>query len=103
VEVQVWPACERNPSVYDRTPSEVAAIEELPLRRAAAAFYEEGARLEISTGLATVIVFGENRKLVLVAVRHLRELNRSAASGEVLPGPAAGAREGGFDVLTTDS
>jgi hypothetical protein len=94
LEVQVWPACERNPSVYDWTPAEEAAIEHLTVRGAPASLYEDGRRLEISTGRSTVVIFGLNRGHVLRAAQALQGVNVEQDSASELPPPATGAVDG---------
>jgi hypothetical protein len=94
LEVQIWPACERNPSVYDWTPSEAAAIEVLRVRGVPARFYDGGRRLELSTGSSTVVVFGQTREQLLRAARGLAGVNIARNAGEALPAPVAGAVQG---------
>jgi hypothetical protein len=93
LEVQVWPACKRNPSTYELAPGIPMPRQEDTIRRVPAAFYEDGFRLELSTGSVTVVIFGEHEQIVRAA-QALRGLNSSQAPEEDLPPPAPGAIEG---------
>lgn len=70
--VQVWPACERDPSLYPFAPDERLRTRGFP-----AAFYEGHRRLELSADGVTVVLFGTGREQLLRAVAVLRPLNRS--------------------------
>jgi hypothetical protein len=94
LEVQVWPACERNPSAYDWTPAEAAAVEHLTIRGVPADVYQDGRSLEVSTGLSTVVIFGRDRRMVFEAAEDLEGVNLRLGPGAALPQPAPGAREG---------
>jgi hypothetical protein len=92
LEVQSWPACIRNPSVYRLTPDG----RRLPSRRSTirgvpAFLYEDGGRLEVSTGKTTVVLFGRT-DLLQKAARALQPV--SGRRGEKLPPPAPGALVG---------
>ncbi|MDQ4082226.1 MAG: hypothetical protein M3123_04975 [Actinomycetota bacterium] len=107
LEVKMWPACRRNPAVYDLPPEE-----ELTVRGVPGYFYENGTRLELSTGRVTVVLYGSERSDLLEAAASLEPVNASAsaghgdvaspvgaatagaAEGELLPPPAPGALEG---------
>ena len=83
-EVQVWPACLRNPSVYadrGRPP--------LVLRGVPAQFYEQGTRLELSTADATVVLFGDSERQLRQAAQQLRSVNSNPTLGRTrdLPAP----------------
>lgn len=80
--VQVWRACDRDPSLYPFLPDEV-----LRLRGVAAAFYEEHKRLELSTGRVTVVLFGQGREQLVRAAAALRGANVSVPVFEQLPAP----------------
>jgi hypothetical protein len=69
--VQVWPACERDSSLYPFAPDERVRI-----RGAPAAFYEGHRRLELSADGVTVVLFGVGREQLLRAAAALRRLNR---------------------------
>ena len=97
LEIQVWPACERNLSSYSLTPAgDPLPHERLSVRGVPAAFFEEGQRLEIYTGSVSVVLFGQGKAQLLRAAHELRGANASAevsADGD-LPAPTAGALEG---------
>jgi hypothetical protein len=94
-EVQVWPACLRNPAVYVRNRSPVAP-RPVPatVRGVPAAIFEDGHRLELQTGTSTVVVFGETPPFVRALAAGLRGVNVAIAHGAPLPAPAPGALEG---------
>jgi hypothetical protein len=89
VEVQVWTACFRNPSLYggqgSPTPNETT------VRGVPAAYYEGGRRLEIQTGTSTVVIFADSPATIAAA---LRGVNNSVPTEVDLPAPAAGAMTG---------
>lgn len=94
LEVQVWPACVRNPSSYQLLPSESRRIEHLRLRGVPALYYGSlgTPRLEVSTGNATVVLFGRTRAQVLAAARKLHPVNRFSRTN--LPAPVRGSLTG---------
>jgi hypothetical protein len=49
--------------------------------------------MEIFTGRTTIVVFGNERSLIKVAARELREVHRNQAASR-LPPPAPGSLEG---------
>jgi len=93
LEVQVWPACRRNPSSYELAPGVPMPRREDTVRGVPAAFYEDGLRLELSTGSVTVVIFGEHEQIVRAA-QALRGFNSSQVHEADLPPPAPGAVEG---------
>jgi hypothetical protein len=94
-EVQVWPACGRNPSLYAGPRAPVSPVPTpTTVRGVPAAFFEDGARLEIQTGASTVVVFGESRERVLRVADALRGVNVDVLPGSTLPAPAPGALDG---------
>jgi hypothetical protein len=97
LEIQVWPACERNLSSYSLTPlGDPLPHESLSVRGVPAAFFEEGQRLEVYTGSVSVVLFGEDSASLLRAADVLQAVNRPDGPGprEALPAPATGALEG---------
>ena len=104
VQVQVWPACIRNPSLYESSRPGALTPEPTSVRGVPAAFFEDGHRLEIQTGTSTVVVFARSRDEVLqvasalrgvnVAAQASRGVNVAARASEALPPPAAGALDG---------
>lgn len=89
VEVQVWPACYRNPGLYSGPSSPTP--DETTVRGVPAAFYEGGNRLEIQTGTSTVVIFANSPATVADA---LRGVNNNVPTGADLPAPAAAAMTG---------
>ena len=86
-QVQVWPACERNPSVY----SADMEREALTVRGVPAYLYEEGTQLEVSTGRVTVILFGNDRTQLLEAANRLTPVNAVAWNLEYKASESASA------------
>ena len=70
--VQVWPECERDPSLYPFAPDERLRTRGLP-----AAFYEGHRRLELSADGVTLVLFGTGREQLLRGAAALRRLNRN--------------------------
>jgi hypothetical protein len=91
-EVQVWPACVRNISLYGGPMS--PPFERRSVRGAPAFEFEEGHRLEIQTGESTVVVFGRSPELVDHVSARLRGVNLPVQAADRLPEPARGALEG---------
>jgi hypothetical protein len=95
LQVQVWNACERNSGSYELGPGGPAidADERLSLRGVPAAFYEDYSRLELYSGLGTIVLFAGygDRELLHEAATALRGLNVQAPVGVRLPalGPDA--------------
>ncbi len=93
VEVQVWPACVRNPSLYGSPKGPTP--EKTVVRGVPAAFVDnDGLRLEIQTGTSTVVVFARSRDEALTVADALRGVNVAAGQTVPLPPPAAGAMNG---------
>jgi hypothetical protein len=94
LEIQSWPACLRNPGIYQRQGpmglNSVAAT----VRGVPGAYFEDGTRLEVQAGDATVVVFSVDRGSVDRAAAALRGVNLPVQAGERLPAPAAGALDG---------
>lgn len=110
LEVQVWPSCGRNPSVYpvdDPVAGQFVDREAVVVRSVPAFFYEDGSRLEIQTGSATVAIFGQNREQLLAAALYLVPVNHKATlemeslpvTGDPrpLPRPAPGVIDGSIE------
>jgi hypothetical protein len=94
-EIQVWPACIRNLSLYDAgATSSVPTPDATVVRGAPGAFFDDGRRLEIQTGRATVVIFSASRTASLRIASALRGLNVAVAAGGSLPSPVDGAVEG---------
>lgn len=92
-EVQVWPACLRNLSLYERLPA-APTPEPALVRGATAAYFEDGQRLELQTRTSTVVVFANSRQLVDQVAAALLGVNvQEAAEGPLSP-PVPGAVEG---------
>jgi hypothetical protein len=93
--IQIWPACERNPSVYSpeiRASAKQVLVHGVPALDFSAV---EDARLELYTGRSTVVIFGQSHDAVLEAANLLRPAG-SAQTVKIptLPPPAAGALDG---------
>ena len=82
LQIHVWNACERNETVYG-----IPRDETLRLRGVRAAFYETYHRLELFTGIVTVVISynGYDRPTLLTAARRLRSVNGAVGVGERLP------------------
>jgi hypothetical protein len=93
-EVQIWPACRRNPAIFAKSVGAPRAESTISIRGVPAAFYEEGTRLEIQTGRSTVVIFGESRELISQVAAALRGVNRLVTASDRLPPPAPGAVDG---------
>jgi hypothetical protein len=95
LQIQIWPICERNPSLYRATPESDGPIPHatLTIRGVPAASYHGGTLLEVYTGDVAVAIFGERGQARRGAAA-LRPLNRLAATGPRLPEPAPGVRGG---------
>lgn len=91
-EIQVWPACRRNLSMY-RSP-QGPVPEPTVVRSAPAAFFEGGRRLEVQTGRSTIVIFARSRPEVERLAADLRGVNVDVEPGAMLPGPAEGAVSG---------
>ncbi len=85
LDVQVWAACERNPSAYSPALTREGPV---TVRGVPAHFYEDGSRLELSTGTSTVVIFAKDRERALRAAAALEGINNPIAAGEDLPAPA---------------
>jgi hypothetical protein len=96
LEIQVWPACERNLSSYSLTPEGAPLPHELmQVRGVPAALFEGGQRLELYTGSVSVVMFGSGKEQLLRAAAALESVNGARVPpGAVLPAPAAGATKG---------
>jgi hypothetical protein len=97
LSVQVWAACERNPMAYG---PEIAREGPVDVRGVPAYFFEEGRRLELSTGTSTVVIFAPSRDEALTAANALEGVNNQVPAGAPLPPPAYTTDEhGGTSVL----
>jgi hypothetical protein len=92
-EIQVWPACRRNLSLYEGSPSGVASVERITVRGVPAALFDDGTRLELETERSTVVVFAPSRARTLRIATALRSLDGSIRPGHPLPTPVR-AQEG---------
>ncbi|MGH2988741.1 MAG: hypothetical protein ACRDMY_13605 [Gaiellaceae bacterium] len=99
LEVQVWPACIRNLSTYQLTPTPGSELphEDVVVRGAPGAVFEDGYRLELYTGEETVVIFGDEEAQLFRAAEELASVNGGGIGpGDPLPVPAAQALEGGL-------
>lgn len=92
VSVSNEPACSRNLSMYQ------GALSPRPrrtrVRGTTAAFFEGGSRLEIQTGITTVVIFARSKPDALSVARSLHGVNVPVSADDALPRPARGAVEG---------
>jgi hypothetical protein len=93
VEVQVWPACQRNLHLFDSPLPGTPVPERTTVRGVPAAFLEDGLRLELQASRSTIVVFADSGWRVLRVAAALRR-SGEPASGGALPAPAPGALEG---------
>src|SRR5215210_3480840 len=96
LEIQVWPACVRTLASYRLTPfsDDPLSYEKLIVRGVPSAFFPESAasaRLELYTGVVTVVLFGAERDRLVAAANAIRGVNVEAGPEEPLPPPVAGA------------
>jgi hypothetical protein len=98
VQVQTWPACERNLALYELYPGPNGPVhfERTSLRGAPAAVFENGRRIEVYSGATTIVVFGANRGLARAAANQLAGVERGRVVNESddLPAPVDGAMAG---------
>ena len=94
LEIQTWPACVRNLSLYDAGDPFSPRPEWSQVRKAPAGIFDEGRQVELQTGSSTVVIFGDTRALVNRAAAALRGVNNPDRPGEPLRPPVAGAVEG---------
>lgn len=94
VEIQIWPACVRNPAIFKGPAPGAAVSEPTTLRGVPAALFEGGHRLEIQTGTSTVVVFGAERSQVTKVANELEGVNVAVGSAQNLPAAARGALDG---------
>jgi hypothetical protein len=113
VEIQTWPACQRNLAQYDPQPGVPPYVvgptpDRLDIRGVPAALFENGLRLEIYTGRSTVVLFGQSRDQVLRAADSVQQETApgqqwpptpldSTNVGNPLPPPDPGALNGTLD------
>lgn len=93
VEVQVWPACRRNLGLYGSEPGVGPPAERVAVRGVPGALLDEGTRLELQTGDATVVVFADSHERVLRVASVLRPLTARSPGGALRP-PVPGALDG---------
>ncbi len=100
-QVQVWPACERNLTVYG--PALKAGnlhLELLEVRGVPAAMFDQGEMLEIYSGKSTIVLFAADRTRLLALADQLVSINSAAVGAaqtrraDTLPAPVSGAMEG---------
>jgi hypothetical protein len=62
LEIQTWPACERNRASYQFTPEgDPLPRQDTTIRGVPAAWYDDGRRLELYTGAVTIVIFGRDQ------------------------------------------
>jgi hypothetical protein len=89
LEVQVWPACVRNLSLYSPSgPVPQAAVPVwATIRGVPAAFFEDFQRLELQTGTATIVIFAKGYEQLIDVAESLRGLNVAVGPKQPLPQP----------------
>ncbi len=100
-QVQVWPACERNLSVYARARQDGdVRLQLIRVRGVPAALFEDESMLEIYSGDSTIVLFAGDKSQLLELANELASVNASALGRssfdrtEALPQPLAGAMAG---------
>lgn len=84
LSIQTWPACERNAALYQDDPFGTPLPHtDLLVRGVPASWFDDGAdrRLEIYTGLVTVVIFGDNDQLMLDAANAMLPVPGNPFSG----------------------
>jgi hypothetical protein len=72
-EIQVWPSASRNLGTYDAGVGGAGpSLERVVVRDVAAAFLDEGTRLELFTDRSTIVIFSDSRERLLRIARALR-------------------------------
>jgi hypothetical protein len=101
IEVQTFPACERNLALYTiGVIAQPLPREDLTVRGVPAAWFENHERLEVYAGLSTIVIFGTDPAQMLRAAEALQLETSALPPGvpvtatfgeKTLPAPAAGA------------
>lgn len=92
-QIQVYPACARNFSLYSRYGGpDAPPLQATQVRGAPAAWVDN--RLEIQTGVSTIVVFGDTPGRVERVTDELRGLNVPVQAHDQLPPAAEGATAG---------
>jgi hypothetical protein len=108
LEVQTWPACERSLADYDDGPGGVFSPNELgEARGVPAETFDGDSRVELYTGMSTVVIFGTGKQQALAVIDALRaeptdappeapvaDAKAPTPTGADLPSPAPEALEG---------
>jgi hypothetical protein len=97
LEIQVWPACQRNLALYDSISAGGAVPERIAMRGVPAALFDDGTRLELQTGSSTVVIFAGSRARLLRIAAALRAVDGSVAPGGPLPQPERDKAGGAMD------
>jgi hypothetical protein len=92
-EVQVWPACKRHAGLYDVSAPGAPRPAPAQVRGVPGALFEDGTRLELYTGGATIVVFAESRATALTLAEELRPVQEPGPGGD-LPPPYSGPQDG---------
>jgi hypothetical protein len=105
IEIQSWPACERNLALYALTPEALRLpYNTTTLNGLPSTVFEDGTRIEIYTGVSTIVLFGDDPSQLLRAANVLQQEPPSQPLGPPsstpyrsandLPQPVNGATEG---------
>jgi hypothetical protein len=93
LEVQSWPACERNLARYTAETLRLLDFRATQVRGVPAGWFGS-TRLEIYAGRTTIVIFGRDRASIAAAARVLQTTKGSVQAGAALPEPARGALKG---------
>jgi hypothetical protein len=98
VEVQIWPACVRNPTMYAPSgpsplPRPLVPVQ-ATVRGVPGAFFEDFHRLELQSGISTIVIFGRGYDDLLRIAQGLRGLNVDVGPRVALPPPSPAALAG---------
>lgn len=91
VEVDVWNACVRNPTVYNDPNSPQG--ERTILRGVPAQVFDNGSRLEMYTGKSAIVIYTDP-KIMPLAVAAIQGVTNNVPANVELPYPAANVMEG---------
>jgi hypothetical protein len=93
LEIQTWPSCRRNLSLYDARDPFAPDVERTRVRGAPAGILDEGRQLEIQTWSSTIVIFAETQGLANRAAAALRGVNNGDRPGDPLRPPVTGESE----------
>jgi hypothetical protein len=74
LEVQTWPLCERDPSMYQDEPGVPAELDWTTIQGTRAVIFDEGFHVELYTAASTVVIFGQYYEQVLRAAEAVQRI-----------------------------